>query len=105
MIMRDMDSRYAIRAVSDSYLRLKRVLKEDEIGLVRRPRDIVLTADKIVSRTELIVDSLPEQDRFIIYNEVILGKKGDWYRDYLSPATYYRHRKGAYDRFIRCLNQ
>ena len=100
-----MDNRYVIRALSDSYLKHKRVLKEDEIGLVRRPRDIVHTADSVVSHTELVVDSLPEQDRFIIYNEVILGKTGDWYREYLSPATYYRHRKGAYERFIRCLNQ
>ena len=100
-----MDNRYVIRALSDSYLKHKRVFKEDEIGLVRRPRDIVHTADIVVSHTELVVDSLPEQDRFIIYNEVILGKTGDWYREYLSPATYYRHRKGAYERFIRCLNQ
>ncbi len=90
-----------IHALSDSYLNYKRMLREEESGITRRPLRYLEPARVVVSHTEEVVDSLKERDRFIIYNEVILGKRGDWYREYLSPATYYRHRKTAYQAFIR----
>ena len=77
------------------------MLREDESGINRRPARYLEPARIVVSHTESVVESLKDKDRFIIYNEVILGKRGDWYREYLSPATYYRHRKTAYQAFIR----
>ena len=50
-------------------------------------------------------NSLNENDKYIITNEVLLGKKGNWYHEYLSPSTYYRHRKLAYANFLSCLDK
>ena len=94
-----------INALSHSYLTHKRMLREEESGIARRPSRYLEPARIIVSHTEEVVDSLKERDRFIIYNEVILGKTGDWYREYLSPATYYRHRKSADQAFIRSIKE
>ena len=94
-----------ISALSDSYLKHKRMLRENDLGVNRRSSGSLESARIIVSHTEMVVDSLKDRDRFIIYNEVILGKRGDWYREYLSTATYYRHRKKAYQTFIRSLSQ
>lgn len=52
----------------------------------------------------IIFNILNERDRFIIQNEVLLNKKGQWYQGYLSIATYYRHRKKAYANFLSCLD-
>lgn len=53
----------------------------------------------------VIKNNLNENDRFIITNEVLLGKKGNWYHEYLSTSTYYRHRKLAYANFLSCLDK
>lgn len=100
-----MNNNYTIRTLSENYRKHKRFLKEKESGINVHSKEELDNSNYIVKHTEMVVNSLRERDRFIIYNEVILGKQGDWYRDCLSPATYYRHRKGAYERFLRCLNE
>ena len=94
-----------IRNLSESYLYHKRQLREDELGIRSRPYCALEGARMIVSRTEYACACLNESDRFIIQNEVILGKRGDWYQGLLSSATYYRHRKTAYSNFIRRLSE
>ena len=53
----------------------------------------------------VINNNLSDNDKFIITNEVMLGKRGTWYHNYLSPSTYYRHRKSAYANFLSCLDR
>jgi len=98
-----MTTDYVIKTLSENYRKHKRFLKEKECGISIRSKEELDDSNYIVSHTEMVVNGLRDRDRFIIYNEVILGKQGDWYRDYLSPATYYRHRREAYERFLRCL--
>ena len=99
-----MNHNWLIHELSDSYLKHKRLLRESEYGVINRTPEDLKIAKYIVAHTEIVVEALRDKERFIIYNEVILGKTGDWYRGYLSPATYYRHRKKAYEKFLRCLN-
>ncbi len=100
-----MNQKRLIEKLSDSYLFHKRQLIEDEQGIKRRPYEKLEGARYIVSHTETVVAGLPERERFIIYNEVILGKRGNWYEGLLSSATYYRHRRTAYRDFLRELNE
>lgn len=57
-----------------------------------------------VALVNAIVNSyLDENDKYIVFNEIILGKTGDWYYECLTPSTYYRHRRKAYVNFLSCL--
>ncbi len=62
-------------------------------------------SEKLINKFEREVDNLKDNDRLIIYNEVLLGKKGDWYLEIMSQSTYYRYRRGAYLNFISCLQR
>lgn len=94
-----------IDQISKSYLLSKSILREDDLGITKRSRKTIDSYKLIVDRIDDIVKVLDENDKYIIYNEVVLGKKGEWYHGYISTPTYYRHRKIAYQNFLRCLNQ
>ena len=100
-----MQDKLLIDQISKSYLMSKNIIREDSLGISKRNRKTVDSYKVIVDKIEDIVNVLDENDKYIIYNEVILGKKGEWYRGFLSTPTYYRHRKAAYSNFMRCLNQ
>ena len=100
-----MNNKKIIRAISQSYRLNKRIIEEHNMGIIKRPYDVLEPARKIVLHTENVVECLAPQDYYIIYNEVILGKRGTWYAGYLSTTTYYRHRNIAYEHFIDDLNR
>lgn len=61
---------------------------------------------KIVNHMEdVLYNLLDEADFFIISNEVMKNKRGNWYIGYLSTPTYYRHRAKAYVNFLSCLDR
>ena len=92
-----------IDIVAKSYQTSKLILRENELGLSRRS-DKSLEAYRFnVYHIEKVVESLNEDDRLIISNEVLSGKKGNWYLEYMSAPTYYRHRKRAYANFVHSI--
>lgn len=59
---------------------------------------------ELIDLMESIINNfLDDDDRYIVYNEVILGKTGSWYYEMLTVSTYYRHRRKAYNNFLTCL--
>lgn len=99
-----MKAKMVIDLISKSYLMAKSILKEDELGISKRSSKSLEDYSKIVRKIDNTVNYLDEKDRFIILNEVVLGKRGEWYQGMISTPTYYRYRKVAYQNFIRCLN-
>lgn len=58
----------------------------------------------IVENMDYVVfNMLNEDDRQIIYNEVILGRKGEWYLEYYAKSTYYNHSRKAYRNLLTYL--
>ena len=94
-----------IKELSNSYLNHKNILDNHITGKKKRPYSALRPACIVVKDTEESAASLSERDHFIIFNEVILGKRGKWYMGYMSQATYYRHRKEAYKNFIERLKR
>ncbi len=92
-----------IELLSKSYRNSKRILREADSQLFHYDRLILSQHRRIVAHIENVAESLDERDRFIIQKEVIEGNLGNWYLDYFSTSSYYRHRKKAYNEFLRCL--
>lgn len=95
--------RYEIRLLRNAYASHNRRVSEaiDSIRFYSQDKyEMSLTT---VKRIQFAVEMLEEDERFIIENEVILGKEGKWYRTFCSPSKYYRCRRKAYRDFLRCL--
>lgn len=97
------NKRFEIQLLAESYIRSKTYLKQMESGNTLYDVRRVSVHRKIVTHIEHTVSCLSDNDRFIIHNEVIKGKTGDWFCEYFSRSTYFRHREKAYDEFLRCL--
>lgn len=95
--------KFEIELLSKHYLQSKRMLREHEDNVIRCHHEKLRVLNKVVNHIEYVVESLEEPDRFIIQKEVIEGKRGKWYLEYLSSPSYYRHRSRAYEEFLRCL--
>lgn len=99
-----MDQKTVINILSNCYKNEKRKLIDSASGNNEYSEYVLKTSKKICDTLEKNVTYLKDDDYFIIYNEVIKGKKGRWYQGYLSESSYYRHRKVAYRKYIRSLN-
>lgn len=97
--------KYDIDAVARCFLIQKRILKENELGICTKSSSEIEYAKKLTSRIYLIIDDLDAESKYIIHNEVVLGKKGGWYYGFISTPTYYRHRRKAYKEFLEFLEQ
>lgn len=93
-----------ITILSNCYKNKKNELVEHAAGRLELSNRRLESAHRIVETLETIIQKMKEDEYIIIYNEVIKGKKGKWYQDYFSVASYYRHRKIAYRQFIRELS-
>ena len=96
-------NKFEIQLLSQNYLESKRKLKDYDEKLVHYSLDKVRSYRRIVTHIEDIVMILPEKQRIIIENEVLLGKTGAWYLEYFSAPSYYRHRDSAYKNFLNSL--
>lgn len=94
---------FEIQLLSQNYLESKRRLREFDEKLVYCNSDMIKAYRRIVTHIEDIVILLPEKQRIIIENEVLLGKTGAWYLEYFSAPSYYRHRENAYKNFLKSL--
>ena len=95
--------RFEVEQLSRNYINSKRIVREAQNDVRRYSKIRLETHMKVICRIEYAVESLDEDDRFIIENEVLLGKKGKWFLGYFSSSCYYKHRKKAYANFLRCL--
>ena len=100
-----MDKKLLIDQLSKSYIYSRNIIKEQELGINLKSKRNIDAYKNIVNGIENAINCLEDNDKYIIYNEVVLGKKGEWYYGYLSTPTYYRHRKAAYHNFLDCLNR
>ena len=91
--------REIMEVLYQSYLHAKLVLKEDEVFFIRS-EGMVYRANFIVTHIENVIAILNEKERFIIFNEFILGKRGKWFTEYFALSTYYRLRTTAYKTFL-----
>ena len=57
----------------------------------------------IVNHIDMVIETLREEEKFIVKKEVAESRKNGWYHGYLSRSTYYRHRQRAYKNFLDCL--
>ena len=92
-------NKHIIDRLSVAYLASKQFINDKVSARNNERRHIVSFIESVIK------NSLNENDKFIITNEVLLGKKGNWYHEYLSDSTYYRHRKLAYANFLSCLDK
>lgn len=83
-----------------SYRHAKRVLKEHELYFENIGPYAYKVAEYIVSHVENVVEYLDEKEKFLLTNEIILGKKDNWFKGYYSDSTYYRIRTKAYRTFL-----
>lgn len=95
--------KFEIEMLSRNYIDSKRRLRDHEYQAVNYSSDRVRLFRRIVTHIEDVIETLPEKERIIIENEVMNGKSGEWYLEYFSAPSYYRHRAKAYDNFLRCL--
>lgn len=93
-----------VNEIADAYAYFKQYI--ERYKLVSNMSDDINDKKKKISTIEGVTyDLLDEDDFFIISNEVLKGKKGNWYLGYLSPSTYYRQRAKAYANFLSCLER
>ena len=87
------------------YMRARRKLSEQEYGTYFYSENVISDSQKIVYHIDSVIDAMDEKARLILENEVKLNKKGEWYRKYCSPTTYYRIRDKVYKDFLKELDK
>jgi hypothetical protein len=97
------NKRFEVQLMAKHYIKSKNFLRQVESGYKICDIRSVQSHQKIVGHIEETVESLSEYNKFIIQNEVIEGRTGNWFRGYLSRSTYFRNREKAYEEFLRCL--
>jgi len=100
-----MKPKKTIQLLSEAYRFGINALYNHNKGIKRRPQKDIEAYKKITTRIEECIYLLDSESRFIIENEIIIGRNGTWYTEYLSTATYYRHANKAYKTYLRLLNK
>jgi hypothetical protein len=95
--------KFEIELLSREYMKSKRVLTEAQKGTFEYDKRTLERSICIVGHIDMTYECLNEADKLIIRNELMEGRRGDWFKSYLSPSAYYRHRKRAYENFLHCL--
>lgn len=98
-------NKYEIDAIARHFMIQKRIIKESELGISFKTKEQLDYARRLLKKVSLIMNDLDDSSKFIIKNEVILGKRGAWYCGFLSVPTYYRHRNKAYKDFLEYMEQ
>ena len=98
-----MDDKAKMSIYIDGYRDFKKMINDYESGLSYYSEEKLNTLRRMIARLESPLDYMDERDRFIIYNELVLGKKGKWYLSYYSPSAYRVRRKEAYRIYLHLL--
>ena len=95
--------RYEIKLMRRAYaVHIKRI-RDARLNIRRCSREKYEMSITMVNRIHSAVEFLDGEERFIIENEVLLGKEGKWFLAFFSSSKYYRCRRKAYRNFLRCL--
>lgn len=94
-----------VEVFANVYRKFHKSIYDYEKGFRNYSAESIIHKQKIVGKIESAINHLNERDHFIIYNEVILGKSGNWYLEYFSESTYRRHAKEAYENFLSIVEQ
>ncbi len=97
------ENKFKILLLTKNYLHCKRSIREAQENIIPLSKDAYIEKLRIVTHIENVAECLEERHRLIIENEVLNGKTGKWYLEFLSAPTYYRHRCKAYEEFLRSL--
>lgn len=103
--MNNKKTKYEVDTIARCFMIQKRILREFELGITTKSKYQIEYAKRLTSKIYLVINDLDANSKFIIHNEVVLGKKGYWYYGYLSTPTYYRHRRKAYKEFLEYIEQ
>lgn len=93
-----------VSEIADAYAYFKQYIERYKL-VSDMSDDINNKKEKMSTIEGVAYELLDEDDFFIISNEVLKGKKGNWYIGYLSSSTYYRQRAKAYANFLSCLER
>ncbi len=93
-----------VSEIADAYAYFKQYIERYKL-VSNMSDDINNKKEKMSTIEGVAYELLDEDDFFIISNEVLKGKKGNWYIGYLSSSTYYRQRAKAYANFLSCLER
>ena len=97
------NQRRDIEILSKNYRDFKLLLEEAQQNIASHDRRKIESGIMIVTHIENVIENLDEDDRFIIEKEIMEGRKGNWYLEYFSASSYYRHRNRAYMNFLSYL--
>ena len=86
--------------LADSYQRIKKILKANDEGISSIDKSLYDAMQATVETLMGFAEKLEESERFIIENEVFLGKTGNWWSSYYSESAYRANRKSAYEKFL-----
>ncbi len=95
--------KFEIDLLSRHYRDSKIKLEDHRHAMVDICYHRVLNYKRTIKHIEDVASMLPHKQRIIIENEVMLGKTGNWYLEYFSSSSYFRHRMPAYENFLNCL--
>ena len=95
--------KFLVGQLTRNYINSKRIIREAQNNIRKYSDDRLDMHMKVICHIEYVIESLDDQDRFIIENEVMMGRSGKWFLGFYSPTCYYKHRKRAYANFLRCL--
>jgi len=102
---RDVDNSQVIRMLAHSYRTSKRKLDEEIQGFYRYPKLDISDCLYRVKHMERCAEVLAPEDRLIILKEVIEGKVGRWYEEFMTSSGYYRRRNNAYRVYLKELKK
>lgn len=87
------------------YVRARRKLSEQEYGHYYYSDSVISDSQKIVYHIDSVIDAMDDKAKLILENEIKLNRKGEWFRDYCSPTTYYKIRGKIYSDFLKELDK
>lgn len=91
-----MDDRILRSIIIESYHNLRKTLADEQNGFQHCDKERLFAYQEALRTMEKARLLLSERERFIIDNEVFLGRKGRWYESYYSENAYRNCRRDAY---------
>ena len=97
------EKRKKIESLSKEYQNYQLLLREAHENLAEYDEQKIRYGKRLIAHVDNVIETLNEDDKFIIKKEVTEGQTGEWYLGYYSSSSYYRHRIKAYGNFLDCL--
>lgn len=86
-----------------AYRDFTKIIENHNMGIKHYDPTYIKELERMVFHIENCIEYLDDREKFIIYNEVILGRQGKWYLEYYSPSAYRVRRRYAYQVYLHIL--